>query len=53
MKSYFLMCRKDSENINPRVSGTSNGKVMILSKCATCDIKNQDLLKSRSKRTIK
>ena len=25
MKSYGLKCRKDTENINPRVSNTSNG----------------------------
>ena len=24
MKSYCLKCRKDTENINPRVSNTSN-----------------------------
>ena len=48
MKSYWLKCRKDTENINPRVLGTSNDKAMILSKCATCGSK-----KSRSKRTIK
>ena len=34
MKSYCLKCRKDTENINPRASGTSNGKAIILSKCA-------------------
>ena len=36
MKSYCLKCSKDTENINPRVSSTSNGKAMILSKCAIC-----------------
>ena len=39
MQSYCLKCSKDTENINPRVSGTSNGKVMILSKCASCGSK--------------
>ena len=34
MKSYFLKCKKAAENINPRVSNTSNGRTMILSKCA-------------------
>ena len=28
MKSYCLKCRKDIENINPKVSGTSNGNAM-------------------------
>ena len=39
MKSSCLKCRKDTENINPRVSNTSNGKTAILSKCAICDSK--------------
>ena len=33
VKSYCLKCRKDTENINRRVSKTSNNKTMILSKC--------------------
>ena len=39
MKSYCLKCRKDTANINPRVSKTSNGRAMVLSKCAICDSK--------------
>ena len=34
MESYCLKCKKYTKNINPQVSSTSNGKVMILSKCA-------------------
>ena len=37
MKSYCLQYKKDTENINPKVSGPSNGKAMILLKCAICD----------------
>ena len=32
MESYCLKCRKYTKNINPQVSSTSNGKMMILSK---------------------
>ena len=39
MKSYCLKCRKDTENINPRVSKTSNSRTMVLSKCAISDSK--------------
>ena len=54
MKSYCLKCRKNTENINPRVSKTSNGRAMVLSKCAICDSKKSRFIKiSRSKRTIK
>ena len=34
MKSYCLKFKKDMENLNLRVSNTSNGKTMLLSKCA-------------------
>ena len=36
MKSYCLKCRKDTENINSKVSNISNNKTMVLSKCAIC-----------------
>ena len=36
MKSYSLKGKKDTENINPRGSNTSNGKTILLSKCAKC-----------------
>ena len=61
MKSYCLNCRKNTENINLRVSTTSNGRTMVLSKCAICDsnksrfIKNQEakgLLSNLSVRTL-
>ena len=45
MKSYCLKCRKDTENINPEISNTSNGRKTILSKWAIYSSKNQDLLK--------
>ena len=45
MKSCCLKCRKDTENINPKASKTSNGRTMVLSKCAICSSKYQDLLK--------
>ena len=39
MDSYCLKCRKYTENVNPQVSATSNGKIIILSKCAICNSK--------------
>ena len=47
MKSYCLKCRKDTENINPSVSSTSNGKAMILSKCAICGSKKSRFIKNQ------
>ena len=47
MKSYCLKCRKDTENINPRVSNTSNGKTVILSKYAICGSKKSRFIKNQ------
>ena len=47
MKSYCLKCRKDTENINPSVSGTSNGKAIILSKCAICGSKKSRFIENQ------
>ena len=47
MKSYCLKCRKGTENINPSVSSTSNGKAMILLKCAICGRKKSRFIKNQ------
>ena len=47
MKSYCLKCRKDTENINPKVSKTSNNRIMILSKCAICGSKKSRFIKNQ------
>ena len=47
MKSYWLKCKKDIENINARVSNTSNGKTMILPKCAIRGSKKSRFIKNQ------
>ena len=47
MKSYSLKCRKDTENINSRVSNTSDGRTTILSKCAICGSKKSRFIKKQ------
>ena len=47
MKSYCLKCRKDTGNINPEVSSRSNGRTMILSKCAMCSSKKSRYIKNQ------
>ena len=45
MESYRLKCKKDTENIDLKVSGTSNGRATILSKCAICGSKKSRFIK--------
>ena len=45
MKSCCLKSRKVTENINRKVSNTSNGRTMILSKCAIRGSKKSRFIK--------
>ena len=47
MESYCLKCKKNTANIDPKVSSASNGRVMILSKCAICDSKKSRFIKNQ------
>ena len=47
MKSYCLKCRKNTENINLRVSKTGNGRTMVLSKCGICGSKKSRFIKNQ------
>ena len=52
MESYCLKCKKYTKNINPQVSSTSNGKLMILSKCAICGSKKSKFIKKQEAKGI-
>ena len=45
MSSYCLKCKKNLENIKSRVSNSSNGRIMLLSKCAICGNKKSRFIK--------
>ena len=47
MESSCLKCSKYTKNINPQLSSTSNGKTMILSKCAICGSKKSKFIKQQ------
>ena len=50
MESYCLKCKKYTKNINPQVSSTSNGKLMILSKSPiSCSRKSKFIKKQEAK----
>ena len=52
MESYCLKCKKNTENINPKVSKTSNGRTMVLSKCAICDSKKSRFIKNQEEKGL-
>ena len=40
--SYCVKCRKNTENINPKMVKAKNGRLIIQSKCSFCGVKKQD-----------
>ena len=50
MESYCLKCKKNTENIDPEVSSTSNSREMILSSVQYVVVKNPDLLKIKKQK---
>ena len=47
MKSYCLKCKKNTESIDSKVSKSSNGKTIVLSKCAICGSKKSKFIKEQ------
>ena len=47
MLSYCFKCRRNTKSINPKVSKTTNRKVIILSTCAICGSKKSKFIKEQ------
>ena len=39
MKTYCTVCKKDTENKNPKVFKTKNGRIILKSTCSVCNNK--------------
>ena len=39
MKTYCVNCRKDTDNIDSKMVGTKNNRIIMQSKCNVCGIK--------------
>ena len=50
MKSYCLNCRKHTENINPRISKTSNNRTIVLSNCKIYGSKKSRFIKNQEEK---
>ena len=52
MNIYCLPCKKDTDNINPKIVRTKNNRLMMLSKCATCHNKKSRFIKEQEARGL-
>ena len=46
MKAYCVKCRKDTENIDPKMVITKNSRLVMQSKCSLCEIKKSRFVKN-------
>ena len=47
MKTYRVKCRRDTENIDPKIVGTKNNRLIMQSKCPACGIKKSRFVKEQ------
>ena len=47
MLTYCVKCRKDTENIDPKMVRTKNNRLIMQSKCPVCGIKNSRFVKEQ------
>ena len=47
MKTYCVKCKKDTENIDPKIVRTKNNRSIMQSKCSVCKIKKSRSIKEQ------
>ena len=52
MKNYCVKCRKDLENINPKIVRKKNNRVSMQSKCPVCGIKKSRFVKEQGSNAL-
>ena len=45
MKTYCVKCRKDTDNIDPKMFRTKNNRLLMQSKCSVCKNKKSRFVK--------
>ena len=52
MKIYSVKCRKDTENIDPKMVRTKNNRLVMQSKCPVCRIKKSRFVKEQEAKDL-
>ena len=47
MKTNCVKCKKDTENIDPKILRTKSNRLVMQSKCSACGIKKSRFLKEQ------
>ena len=52
MKIYCVKCRKDTENIDPKMVRTKNNRLIMQAKCPVCRIKKSRFVKEQEAKSL-
>ena len=52
MKTYCVKCRKDTENIDPKMVRTKNNRLIMQSKCSVCGTKKSRFMKEQEAKDL-
>ena len=52
MKTYCVRCKKDTENIDPKMFRTKNNRLILQSKCPVCRIKKSRIVKEQEAKDL-
>ena len=47
MKTYYLKCKTNTDNIDPKMFITKNNRLLIQSKCSVCNNKKSRFIKKQ------
>ena len=52
MKTYCVKCKKDTENIDPKMLRTKNNRLVMQWKCSACGIKKSRFVKEQEAKDL-
>ena len=52
MKTFCLKCRKDTENIDPKMVREKSNRLIMPSKCSVCGIKKSRFVKEQEAKSL-
>ena len=50
MNTYYVKCKRDTENINPKMFRTKNNWIIMQSKCPVCGNKKSRFVKEQEEK---
>ena len=52
MKTYYVKCRNNTENIDHKIVKTKNNRLVMKSKCSVCGIKKSTFVKEQEAKSL-